>query len=252
MASVVELAPSILSANFAELGAEAKAALAGGGTVLHLDVMDGHFVPNITIGPPVVASLRKSIPDATFDCHLMIENPDEFIPAFAESGANWISVHQEACVHLDRTLHLIESHGCKAGVVINPATPVHTLDDVLEIVHHVLVMSVNPGFGAQHFIPNSLKKVESLARIRDSRGLEFRIEIDGGVALDTVGDIVRAGAEILVAGNAVFAHGDIRENAQALLRAARSASSFSSPSRLRRTSAQVPRTPKADRRRRQT
>ena len=221
MASVIELAPSILSANFAQLGAEAKAALEGGGTVLHLDVMDGHFVPNITIGPPVVASLRKTLPDATFDCHLMIENPDQFIPAFSEAGANWISVHQEACVHLDRTLHLIESHGCKPGVVINPATPVHMLDDVLEIVHHVLVMSVNPGFGAQHFIPNSLKKVEALARIRESRGLEFRIEIDGGVALDTVGDIVRAGAEILVAGNAVFSPGDIRENARKLLEAAR-------------------------------
>ena len=223
MASVIELAPSILSANFAQLGADAKAALAGGGTVLHLDVMDGHFVPNITIGPPVVASLRKTIPDATFDCHLMIENPDEFIPAFVEAGANWISVHQEACVHLDRTLHLIESHGCKPGVVINPATPVHMLDEVLDFVHHVLVMSVNPGFGAQHFIPNSLKKVESLTRIRESRGLEFRIEIDGGVALDTVGNIVRAGAEILVAGNAVFAKGDIRENARELLEAARAA-----------------------------
>ena len=224
MASVIELAPSILSANFAQLGAEAKAALDGGGTVLHLDVMDGHFVPNLTIGPPVVASLRKILPDVTFDCHLMIENPDQFIPAFAEAGANWISVHQEACVHLDRTLHLIESHDCKPGVVINPATPVHMLDEVLEIVHHVLIMSVNPGFGAQHFIPNSLKKVESLVRIRESRGLEFRVEVDGGVALDTVGDIVRAGAEILVAGNAVFSHGDIRENARKLLDAARAAS----------------------------
>ena len=223
MASVVELAPSILSANFAQLGAEAQAALEGGGTVLHLDVMDGHFVPNITIGPPVVASLRKALPEATFDCHLMIENPDEFIPAFAEAGANWISVHQEACVHLDRTLHLIESHGCKPGVVINPATPVHTLDEVLDIVHHVLVMSVNPGFGAQHFIPNSLQKVQALMRIRESRRLGFRIEIDGGVALETIGDIVRAGAEILVAGNAVFSHGDIRENARKLLRAARAA-----------------------------
>jgi ribulose-phosphate 3-epimerase len=224
LATVIDLAPSILSANFAQLGAQAKAALEGGGTVLHLDVMDGHFVPNLTIGPPVVASLRKTIPDVTFDCHLMIENPDQFIPAFAEAGANWISVHQEACIHLDRTLHLIESHDCKPGVVINPATPVHMLDEVLEIVHHVLIMSVNPGFGAQHFIPNSLKKVESLARIRESRGLEFRIEIDGGVALDTVGDIVRAGAEILVAGSAVFSHGDIRENARKLLEAARAAS----------------------------
>jgi ribulose-phosphate 3-epimerase len=217
----VLLAPSILSADFVALGDAIAAVERGGADLIHVDVMDGHFVPNITIGPPVVASLRKTLPDATFDCHLMIENPDQFIPAFSEAGANWISVHQEACVHLDRTLHLIESHGCKPGVVINPATPVHMLDDVLEIVHHVLVMSVNPGFGAQHFIPNSLKKVEALARIRESRGLEFRIEIDGGVALDTVGDIVRAGAEILVAGNAVFSHGDIRENARKLLEAAR-------------------------------
>jgi ribulose-phosphate 3-epimerase len=251
LATVIDLAPSILSANFAQLGADAKAALDGGGTVLHLDVMDGHFVPNLTIGPPVVASLRKTIPDVTFDCHLMIENADEFIPAFAEAGANWISVHQEACVHLDRTLHLIESHGCKPGVVINPATPVHMLDEVLEIVHHVLVMSVNPGFGAQHFIPNSLKKVETLARIRESRGLEFRIEIDGGVALDTVGDIVRAGAEILVAGNAVFSHGDVRENASKLLQAARSAVAMKASPRLRRTST-APRNSKSDRHRRQT
>lgn len=237
MPPVIELAPSILSANFAQLGVEAQAALEGGGTVLHLDVMDGHFVPNLTIGPPVVASLRKTLPDATFDCHLMIENADEYIPAFAEAGANWISVHQEACVHLDRTLHLIESHNCKPAVVINPATPVHLLDEVLDIVHHVLIMSVNPGFGAQHFIRNSLKKVEQLAKIRESRGLRFRIEIDGGVALDTVADIVRAGAEILVAGNAVFAHGDIRENARSLLSAARAASSSGPAPRLRRAAA---------------
>src|SRR5579862_7458397 len=151
----VELVPSVLSANFAQLASDARAALEGGGTVLHLDVMDGHFVPNLTIGPPVVASLRKTLPNATFDCHLMIENADEFIPAFAEAGANWISVHQEACIHLDRTLHLIESHGCKPGVVINPATPVAMLDEVLDIVHYVLVMSVNPGFGGQTIILSS-------------------------------------------------------------------------------------------------
>jgi ribulose-phosphate 3-epimerase len=217
----IELAPSILSANFARLADDAKAALEGGGTVLHLDIMDGHFVPNITIGPPVVTSLRKALPNAIFDCHLMIENPDNFIPAFAEAGANWISVHQEACVHLHRTLQLIESYGCKPGVVINPATPVHMLDEVLDMVHHVLVMSVNPGFGAQKFIPGSLIKIKTLAEVRESLGLTFRIEVDGGVALDTVGDIVRAGAELLVAGNAVFAHGDIRENAKKLLAAAR-------------------------------
>jgi ribulose-phosphate 3-epimerase len=218
----IELAPSILSADFTRLGADAQAAIEGGGTLLHVDVMDGHFVPNITIGPPVVASLRKAT-KVPLDCHLMIENPDDYIPAFAEAGANWISVHQEACVHLDRTLHLIAAHGCKPGVVINPATPVHTLDNVLDIVHHVLVMSVNPGFGGQEFIRGSLAKMEDLARIRESRGLAFRIEVDGGIALDTVADVVRAGAELLVAGNAIFGHGNIRENAKKLLEAARAA-----------------------------
>ncbi len=223
---MIELAPSILSANFAQLGAEALAAIDGGGTVLHLDVMDGHFVPNLTIGPPVVASLRKTIAKVPFDCHLMIENPDDFIGAFAEAGANWISVHQEACVHLNRTLHLIASHGCQPAVVINPATPVHTLEEVLDIVHHVLVMSVNPGFGAQKFIPGSLKKIELLAQIRQRRGLAFRIEVDGGVDLTTIGDVVRAGADLLVSGNAVFSHGDIRENARKLLQAARTATAM--------------------------
>ena len=216
----IELAPSILSANFANLAAHAKQALQGGGTLLHLDIMDGHFVPNITIGPPVVASLRKALPDVIFDCHLMIENPDEFIPEFAKAGATWISVHQEACVHLDRVLHHIADHGCKPGVVLNPATPVETLTDVLDLVHHVLVMSVNPGFGGQQFIRNSLKKMRHLARLREERGLDFRIEVDGGVALDTVADIVRAGAELLVAGNAVFGHGDAAQNARQLLDAA--------------------------------
>lgn len=223
MARNIELAPSILAADFAKLGADAQAAVDGGGTVLHIDVMDGHFVPNITLGPPLVASLRKAIAGVPFDCHLMIERPDDYIPAFAEAGANWISVHQEACVHLNRTLHLIASHGCKPGVVINPATPVHMLDDVLDIVHHVLVMSVNPGFGAQKFIRGSLRKIEALARMRESRGLSYRIEVDGGVDLETIADVVRAGAELLVAGNAVFARGDIRKNAQQLLNAARAA-----------------------------
>jgi ribulose-phosphate 3-epimerase len=219
----IELAPSILSADFARLAADAREALQGGGTLLHLDVMDGHFVPNITLGPPVIASLRKALPDVIFDCHLMIENPDDLIPEFASAGVNWISVHQEACIHLDRTLHLIEHNGCKPAVVINPATPVQTLDEVLEIVHHVLVMSVNPGFGGQKFIRNALKKMETLAEIRERRGLSFRIEVDGGVALDTVADVVRAGGELLVAGSAVFGHGDIAGHARQLLEAARSA-----------------------------
>ncbi|HEU0369368.1 MAG TPA: ribulose-phosphate 3-epimerase [Candidatus Acidoferrum sp.] len=216
----IELAPSILSANFANLAAHAKQALEGGGTLLHVDIMDGHFVPNLTIGPPVVASLRKALPDVIFDCHLMIENPDEFIPEFAKAGATWISVHQEACIHLDRTLHHIADHGCKPGVVLNPATPVETLTDVLDLVHHVLVMSVNPGFGGQRFIRNSLNKMKQLVRMRDERRLDFRVEVDGGVAVDTVTDIVRAGAELLVAGNAVFGHGDANLNARELLDAA--------------------------------
>jgi ribulose-phosphate 3-epimerase len=223
---VIELAPSILSANFANLAAHAKQALDGGGTLLHVDIMDGHFVPNLTIGPPVVASLRKALPDTIFDCHLMIENPDLFIPAFAEAGANWISVHQEACIHLDRTLHLIADHGCKPAVVLNPATPVETLNDVLDLVHHVLIMSVNPGFGGQKFIRNSLKKMEALAHLREKRGLSYRIEVDGGVDVNTVGDIVRAGAELLVAGNAVFGHGDAKQNARQLLTAARAATAM--------------------------
>jgi len=220
---LIELAPSILSANFAQLGADALAAIEGGGTVLHLDVMDGHFVPNLTIGPPVVASLRKTIPKIPFDCHLMIENPDDYIAAFADAGANWISVHQEACVHLNRTLHLIASHHCEPAVVINPATPVNMLEEVLDIVHHVLVMSVNPGFGAQTFIRGALRKIEALAQMRERRGLSFRIEVDGGIDLTTVVEVVRAGADLLVAGNAVFAHGDIRENARKLLHTARGA-----------------------------
>jgi len=216
---LIELAPSILSADFARLGEHVRAACEGGAAVIHVDVMDGHFVPNLTIGPPVVKSLRK-VTDLPLDCHLMIENPDEFIPVFAEAGVDWISVHQEACRHLNRTLHLIKSHDCHAGVVINPATPVETLSEVLDLVDYVLVMSVNPGFGAQKFIPSTLHKMRQLAEIRRQRGLQYRIEVDGGVALETVADVVRAGAEILVAGNAVFGSGDPKKNAEGLLKAA--------------------------------
>ena len=216
---MIELAPSILSADFARLGEQVHAAFEGGASLLHVDVMDGHFVPNITIGPPVVKSLRK-VTDLPLDCHLMIENPDQFIPSFADSGADWISVHQEECVHLNRTLELIKSHGCRAGVVINPATPVATLAEVLDIVDFVLVMSVNPGFGGQKFIPASLHKIARLAALRTERNLSFRIEVDGGVALDTVQQVVRSGAEVLVAGNAVFGSGDPKSNAQKMLKAA--------------------------------
>lgn len=216
---MIELAPSILSADFARLGEHVRAASEGGAALIHVDIMDGHFVPNLTIGPPVVKSLRK-VTKLPLDCHLMIENPDDFIPIFADAGVDWISVHQEACRHLDRTLHLIKSHNCLAGVVINPATPVGTLSEVLDIVDYVLVMSVNPGFGGQKFIPSTLHKMRQLAEIRGQRGLAYRIEVDGGVALDTVAQVVQAGAEILVAGNAVFGSGDPTRNAQALLKAA--------------------------------
>jgi ribulose-phosphate 3-epimerase len=216
---MVELLPSILSADFAHLADQVAAAERGGGTTIHVDIMDGHFVPNITIGPPVVKSLRKAT-SLPLDCHLMIENPDEFIPAFAEAGVDWISVHQEACRHLNRTLHLIKSHDCLAGVVINPATPVDTLAEVLDMVDYVLVMSVNPGFGGQKFIPGALHKMRQLAEVRSQRRLAYRIEVDGGVALDTIAEVVRAGAEILVAGNAVFGKDDPKKNAEALLKAA--------------------------------
>lgn len=216
---MIELAPSILSADFARLGEQVSRAAQGGGTVIHVDVMDGHFVPNITLGPQLVRSLRKAT-KLPLDCHLMIENPDLYIPAFADAGADWMSVHLEACRHLDRTLNLVKNHGCHAGVVINPATPVEMLSEVLDIVDYVLVMSVNPGFGAQPFIPNSLHKLSNLRSLRDQRKLNYRIEVDGGVALDTAAQVVRAGAEILVAGNAVFSQGDPKINAENLLKAA--------------------------------
>jgi ribulose-phosphate 3-epimerase len=176
-------------------------------------------VPNITIGPIVVKSLRR-VTRLPLDCHLMIENPDEFIPAFAEAGADWVSVHYEACRHLHRSLELIAQHGMKPGVVVNPATSVELLREILSMVHHVLVMSVNPGFGGQRFIEFSLGKIRRLVEMRRELGLAFRIEVDGGVAHDTVGPIVQAGAELLVAGNAVFGAGQPEQDARALLAAA--------------------------------
>jgi len=219
---MVELLPSILSADFAHLADQVAAAERGGGTAIHVDVMDGHFVPNITIGPPVVKCLRRAT-RLPLDCHLMIENPDEFIPAFAEAGADWVSVHYEACRHLHRSLELIAHHGMKPAVVVNPATRADLLADILPMVHHVLVMSVNPGFGGQEFIEFSLKKIRHLARMRQEMGLAFRIEVDGGVAHDTVARIVQAGADLLVAGNAVFGAGEPERDARALLAAARAA-----------------------------
>jgi ribulose-phosphate 3-epimerase len=219
---MIELLPSILSADFARLAEQIAAAERGGGTTIHVDVMDGHFVPNITLGPPVVKSLRKAT-NLPLDCHLMIDNPNEFIAAFADAGADWVSVHYEACPHLHRTLELILHHGMKPGVVVNPATRVDLILEILPMVHHVLIMSVNPGFGGQEFIPFSLDKIRRLAAIRRELELTFKIEVDGGVAHDTVAAIVQAGAELLVAGNAVFGAGQPERDARALLNAARQA-----------------------------
>jgi len=219
---MVELLPSILSADFARLADEIAAAERGGGTTIHVDIMDGHFVPNLTIGPPVVASIRK-VTRLPLDCHLMIDNPNEYIAAFAEAGANWVSVHYEACPHLHRTIELILHHGMRPGVVLNPATRVDLITDILPMVHHVLIMSVNPGFGGQEFIPFSLDKIHRLADLRQEIGLNFKIEVDGGVAHDTVAAVVQAGAELLVAGNAVFGAGHPEQDARSLLAAAREA-----------------------------
>jgi ribulose-phosphate 3-epimerase len=203
VAHPVEIAPSILAADFACLGDGIRAVERGGATLLHVDVMDGHFVPNISIGVPVVASLRKAT-RLPLDVHLMIENPELYIPLFAEAGADMISVHQEATPHLDRALSMIREHGCKAGAVINPATPVVTLSEVLGVVDHVLVMSVNPGFGGQKFIPGALEKIRQLKLARERYNQTFRIEVDGGVGPENVTDLVRSGAEILVAGTSIF------------------------------------------------
>jgi ribulose-phosphate 3-epimerase len=219
---MVELLPSILSADFARLADQVAAAERGGGTTIHVDVMDGHFVPNITLGPPVVKSLRR-VTKLPLDCHLMIENPDEFIPAFADAGADWISVHYEACRHLHRSLMHIADHGMKPGVVLNPATRVNFIKDILPMLHHVLIMSVNPGFGGQEFIPFTLDKIRRLVELRHELGLAFKIEVDGGVAHDTVARVVQAGADLLVAGNAVFGAGEPERDARALLAAARAA-----------------------------
>jgi ribulose-phosphate 3-epimerase len=200
---MVEILPSILAADFARLGEEIAPLEAAGCRMLHVDVMDGHFVPNFTLGPPVVASLRK-VTKMTLDVHLMIDDPDRYAPIFIEAGADQIIVHQEACVHLDRTLRMIQSEGARAGVVINPATPVSTIEEVLEFVDYVLVMSVNPGFGGQKFIPNALHKIRQLAARKRERGLHFPIEIDGGVDKENIAAVVDAGVEWVVAGTSVF------------------------------------------------
>jgi ribulose-phosphate 3-epimerase len=201
-----EIAPSILSADFTRLGEEIRAVEAGGAKVLHVDVMDGQFVPNITIGLPVVRSIRK-FTDLTIDCHLMIEEPGRYAVEFVKAGANMVSVHVEADVHLQRTLVAIREACGKAGIAINPGTPLVALEEALPYADFVLLMSVNPGFGGQGFIPTSMDKLERLRRMIDERGLETKIEIDGGVDAGNIGKIVEAGAEIIVAGSAVFGGG---------------------------------------------
>ena len=220
---MIKIAPSILSADFSRLGEDIQAVDRAGADYIHVDVMDGHFVPNITIGPLVVAALRK-VTEKPLDVHLMIENPDLYISEFAEAGADIITVHQEAVSHLHRTIQLIKSLGKKAGVSLNPATPVETLDVILDELDLVLVMSVNPGFGGQAFIPSALDKISALRQRITQRGLDTEIEVDGGVKIDNIHRVVAAGADVLVAGSAIFNTDDyattisaLRENALSTL-----------------------------------
>jgi len=216
------LSPSLLSADFGNLAEQVRAVERGGAGAIHLDVMDGHFVPNLTIGPPVVKAVDR-ISSLPLDVHLMIEEPDRYLEAFRESGADWISVHVEAVHHLHRTVVRIRQLGASPGVVLNPATPLTELEEIVEDVDFVLLMSVNPGFGGQAFIPSALSKVAALKKIITRRGLGTRIEVDGGVDAGNAGDLVRAGADILVAGNAIFGKGDPVENSRRLLRLMREA-----------------------------
>ena len=198
-----DILPSILSADFSRLGAEIACMEQAEAKILHIDVMDGHFVPNISIGTPVLESVRKAT-KLSLDVHLMITDPDRYAPVFIQAGADSVLVHQEVCPHLDRTIRMIQAEGARAGVVLNPSTPVDLLDDVLDLVDVVLVMSVNPGFGGQRFIPNALNKIRQLAGKRKERGLAFPIEIDGGVSAANVAQIVHAGCDLLVAGSSIF------------------------------------------------
>lgn len=207
MSTSIKIAPSILSADFAQLGAEAARVERGGADVLHVDVMDGHFVPNITMGPLVVRALHK-VTKLPLDVHLMIEEPDRYIEAFAEAGASWITVHAEVLPHLHRTVHLIKSYGVKAGVAINPATSVNLLEDIAGDLDHVLVMSVNPGFGGQTFIPRSESKLRAVRQLLGRLGSNALIEVDGGIEHANAARIAAAGAEVLVAGQAIFGSGD--------------------------------------------
>jgi len=212
---MIKIAPSILSADFSRLGEEVQAIDRAGADYIHVDVMDGHFVPNITIGPLVVDALRK-VTAKPLDVHLMIENPDRYIPDFARAGADIITIHQEAVAHLHRTVQLIKSLGKQAGVSLNPATPVETLDVILDELDLVLVMSVNPGFGGQAFIPSALDKIRALRQRITQRGLATELQVDGGVKVDNIREVVAAGADVLVAGSAVFNSDDYAATITAL------------------------------------
>ncbi|MEH6987833.1 ribulose-phosphate 3-epimerase [Cytobacillus firmus] len=200
---MVKIAPSILSADFSKLGEEIKDVERGGADYIHVDVMDGHFVPNITIGPLIVDAIRP-VTKLPLDVHLMIEDPDSYIEAFANAGADYITVHAEACRHLHRTVHFIKSFGVKAGVVLNPATPVNMIEHVIEDIDMVLLMSVNPGFGGQKFIPSVLPKIAEVKKLADEKGLNIEIEVDGGVNEETAQLCIEAGANVLVAGSAIY------------------------------------------------
>jgi ribulose-phosphate 3-epimerase len=223
---MVEILPSILAADFARLGEEIANVEKAGASILHVDVMDGIFVPNISIGVPVLESIRK-ITKLKLDVHLMIADADHYAPIFIEAGADQVLVHQEACPHLDRTLRNIKKQGALAGVVLNPGTPIATLSEVLPLVDHVLIMSVNPGFGGQQFIPNALKKIAALAMWRRELGLEFAIEVDGGVVLDNVAELARAGCDWMVAGSSIFHTPDCAAAFRQMQHAARGAASVS-------------------------
>src|SRR5699024_4707407 len=216
--NMTKIAPSILSADFSQLGKEIQDVDKGGADYIHVDVMDGHFVPNITIGPLIVESIKPHT-ELPLDVHLMIENPDQYIPVFAEAGASIITVHQEACPHLHRTVQLIKNHGAKAGVVINPATPAEMIRDILQDVDLVLLMTVNPGFGGQSFIPEVVQKIKQIAIWREKRQLNFEIEVDGGVNRDTAKLCTDAGADVLVAGSAVFKQNDRQQAIREIIQA---------------------------------
>ena len=213
---MVKIAPSILSADFAQLGNEIKEVEAYGADYIHVDVMDGHFVPNITIGPLIVEAIRP-VTELPLDVHLMIEDPDQYIPEFAKAGADIITVHQEACVHLHRTIQLIRDNGVKPGVVINPATPAELLLPILKDIDMVLVMTVNPGFGGQKFIEESVQKIRQLDNWRKEMGLSFEIEVDGGVNTETAKICTAAGADVLVAGSAIFSQPDRKQAIKAIV-----------------------------------